>query len=200
MPDQLAQELEFRLPTCRRGEGFADNLEVEGGLIRGRAVPYGHTIELRDMLRERFDMGAFSRQSKAPHRVKLCLEHGQVVGAMSELEERADGLYFAAKLSDNPAIPDAARFRAMVDEGLADELSVGFQTVAGGTTVETAQDGAATYVHRRARLLEVSLVPWGAYGREATLARSRLMDAGAEMRAHKLAEQRAWLKSYRAAR
>ena len=195
--DQLQTDLDRRLPTCRRGEGFADNLQVTDTLIRGRAVPYEHTIELRDGLRELFRHGAFARQATQPHRVKLCLEHGQVVGSMSELEEREDGLWFASKLSDNPAIPEAARFRAMVDEGLADELSVGFQTVADGTHVVTGSDGAATYVHRRARLLEISLVPWGAYGREAVLSRSRLVDAAETLRAQRIAAQREWLEGFR---
>ena len=170
----LLQELESFQPTCRRGEGFADNITVDDGVIHGRAVPYGRVVDIGPFL-ERFEPGAFSRQVKDPSRVRICLEHGQAVGRITALEEREDGLYFTGAIPDEPAIPETAKARAMIFHGLADELSVGFQTVNGGT-VPSREAGRTLHTHRRARLMEISLVPWGAYGRGATLQRAALVD------------------------
>jgi len=189
-----AEILEHR-PTCRRGEGFADTITVDDGVINGRAVPYRHTIDLGGVF-ERFEPGAFADQVKDPSRVKVCLEHGQPVGLVTRLEERADGLHFTAEIPNEPDIPETMKARAMIRRGIADELSVGFNSLPGGTTVEHDKT-RATYVHRRARLLEISLVPWGAYGRGATLTRSALLDPEQEKLKLARAEARstaaAWL-------
>lgn len=192
----FSEEIERSQPTCRRGEGFADNIVIDGHDIKGRAVPYGYTIELMPGVFERFERGSFARQTKDPARVKVCLEHGQVVGKVVELEERQDGLYFAGGISKSDDIPEARKARAMLDEDLADELSVGFQTVRGGTKVEQSDD-QVTYIHNRARLLEISLVPWGAYGRGATVSRSTLLDPDDLIRRARRDEARAWVAEYR---
>jgi len=188
--------LEKFQPTCRRGEGFADRIEVTDDAIHGRAVPYGVTVELAHGVREQFRPGAFAKQLKDPGRVKFCLEHGQVVGRMTGLDEQDDGLYFTAALSQSADIPEARRARALIEEGLADELSVGFNTVRGGTSMSREDDGVTMAVHHRARLMEVSLVPWGVYGRGATLQRSILVDHAAELLELRRAEQRAWLEQW----
>lgn len=193
------EDIEKSLPTCRRGEGFADNIVVEGSDISGRAVPYGVTIQLMPGVYERFEKGSFSRQLRDPARVKVCLEHGQVVGKATELEERDNGLWFKGGISHSVAIPEAAKARAMLDEELADELSVGFQTVKGGTKVEKDND-KVTYVHNRARLLEVSLVPWGAYGRNATVSRSLLIHPDDVALQLKREAAREWVAQYKSRR
>lgn len=193
IPDELAPGR----PTCRRGEGFADNIEIGDGRIAGRAVPYGVTIELMPGLFERFNEGTFSRQVKDPSRVKICLEHGEVVGKADMLEERADGLWFAGSVSASTDIPEARRARALLDEDLIDELSIGFQGVKDGTKSETREDGSTLWDHVRARLLEISLVPWGAYGRGATLSRSRLVDPSEDILEMKREAARQWVESFR---
>jgi HK97 family phage prohead protease len=196
MTDLLVEELAGADPICRRGEGFADQITADDGTITGRAVPYGHTVELRPGLFEVFARGTFKNAVKDPGRVKIAYEHGQVIGHMTGLEERDDGLWFTGRIVDNPAIPEAARARAMIAEGLADEMSVGFRTVKGGTHSE-ATDHGTRYTHTRAQLLEVSLVPWGAYGREATLSRARLVDPTALLLDARRAELRRWVAEYR---
>lgn len=188
----LAEDLQQSRPTCRRGDGFADQLQVDdGGLLRGRAVPYQHTVRLTPGLYERFTPGAFTRQLKDPGRVKICLEHGQVIGRMTDLEERDDGLHFTGRISMSDDIPEARKARAMLADDLADELSVGFQQVDGGSKHEQRPDGSVLWTHHRARLMEVSLVPWGVYGRGATVARSLLVDEQAELEAARLTLARA---------
>ena len=115
-----------------------------------------------------------------------------MIGRIHELEERADGLYFVAGISASPDIPEAKRARALIAEGLADELSVGFNTVRGGTVTTREDDGATMAVHHRARLMEISLVPWGAYAREAVLQRAQLVDRAAELLAARQEEARRW--------
>lgn len=185
------------MPTCRRGDGFADQVTADQGTIRGRAVPYGTTVELQPGLFERFRRGCFRDQCKDPARVRICLEHGQVIGRVDDLEERSDGLWFAGHLSDSPDIPEARKAAAMLADGLADELSVGFQTVRDGSTVTAADDGSVTWEHRRARLAEISLVPWGAYGRSAVVTRARAVDPVEGRRAAVRAQVTAWITANR---
>lgn len=196
MPESHENTLMGPDPLCRRGEGFADNLDTDAeGRISGRAVPYGHTVELAPGLLEVFTRGTFKNATKDPSRVKIAYEHGQIIGHMTALEERDDGLWFDGRISRSPDIPEAARARAMIAEGLADEMSVGFRTVKGGTHHETSNAGTK-YTHTRAQLLEVSLVPWGAYGRAATLSRARLVDTDQLRVEMRRAELRQWLADY----
>jgi len=169
--------------------------------VKGRAVPYGKTVKLTPDLSEVFLPGVFSRQTKDPARVKLCLEHGQVIGRAIVLEESDEGLRFEARVSSSPDIPEARKARAMLEDGLADELSVGFRTLPGGSTYLDQGNGQMLVTHKRAQLMEVSLVPWGAYGREAALSRSLLVDPTEEARTRMLAESRdaarAWVAKFR---
>lgn len=172
---ELLKQTQSLSPTCRRGEGFAAGVEVADGVITGQAVPFGKTVELGPDLFERFELGAFRRQLRDPARVKLCLEHGQVIGKCESLEETEDGLRFTARISTRDGIPEARRARDLLEDELVDELSIGFSAVNGGTDVQRRDDGTTLVTHRRARLLEISLVPFGVYGRDATL-RSRLLE------------------------
>jgi HK97 family phage prohead protease len=199
----LEVELSQHLPTCRRGEGFADVLDfADDGRISGRIVPLGKWVELRPNLLERYEPGVFDRQMRDPSRVKICLEHEQVIGLVRTIEERSDGVYFEGRISMSDDIPEARKARAMRAEGLADELSVGFQTFQGGSDIQCRSDGVTTWRHRKARLQEISLVPWGAMGREATVTRARFYDEdGAIAAAEKIARrdaERAWLSDFRA--
>lgn len=194
--DVRTEFMTFDRPACRRGEGFADQLGIAANKIKGRAVPYDHVIELMPDLYEVFERGAFARQAKDPTRIKICLEHGQVVGKVNELHSHDEYLEFAGEVSANPGIPEAVRAQALLDDELIDEMSIGFQTVKDGTVVEDYKKGKLIR-HNRARLLEISLVPWGAYGREATLSRSRLIDPVEEVLNLKQNQARAWVAEYK---
>lgn len=199
----LRDEIKRRLPTCRRGDGFADTIETdkEPGVFRGRAVPYNQWIALTPDIREIYEPGVFAKQMRDPARVKICLEHGQVVGRVLEFDEREDGLHFRARISPSGDIPEARKAQAMLDDDLADELSVGFMAMPNGTD-ETNENGVTKWRHKRARLLEISLVPWGAMGRHATVTRASFYDDGGLAEALALAERqaeaRAWLEAFKA--
>lgn len=201
--DLLIQELEAPA-TCRRGEGFADNLDLsDPGMIRGRAVPYGKWIELSGGLVEFYEPTVFRKTD--PSRVKVCLNHGSLpIGRTIKLEEREDGLYFEGQISASDDIPEARQARAMLADDLMDELSIGFAKVRDGTEIQTRSDGVTMWRHHRARLMEISLVPWGAMGRDATLTRARFtaFDPDAPTKAAELdarrQEARQWLERFHA--
>lgn len=180
---ELLEQLRAGDPTPRLGDEFG-SYEVDGGRITGRAVPYGVTMEIVPGMRETFRRGAFRRQAKDPARVKVCYRHGDVIGQVDDLDERDDGLYFTGTVPDD-LMP------AQLRHHLVDELSVGFNAVNGGTHI-TEIDGVTHVEHRRARLMEISVVPWGAYERHATLQRARTVDVSREA-------ARAWLAARRAA-
>lgn len=199
--ERLAAELAAFQKTHRSGEGFADGIEADGTTLRGRCVPYDKWVQLTPSIIERYDPGVFAKQTKDPARVKICLEHGQVIGRVVSFDERADGLHFAAKISASDDIPEARKGRAMLNDGLADELSVGFASVPGGT--DTGKSGDfTTWHHHRARLMEISLVPWGAMGREATVTRAVFFDEERDIVTREQAEAREqarqWLANFKA--
>jgi len=142
------------------------------GELTGRVVPYGVTVELFPGLRERFLPGAFAAQTKDPGRVKIAYRHGEIIGRVVELEDRADGLHVRGRILSHDDRPLARQALADLRDGLVDELSVGFLPVRNGMTV--TEDKAGTlWEHKRATLREISVVPWGAYGRNARVASVR---------------------------
>lgn len=197
--DLLEQTQSLR-PTCRRGEGFGSGLALDDDELTGQAVPFGKLAELQPGLYERFERGVFSRQFSDPGRVKLCLEHGQMVGKCTELWETDEGMRFRAMISKSPGNTAAQNARSWLEDDLVDELSVGFNGVRGGMDVARRDDGSTLVTHKRARLLEISLVPWGVYGRDATLKRSVLVDPEDLRRQSDLAlkrsQARAWVEKF----
>ena len=177
----LLRQLRQNEPTPRTGEAFG-SYELADGTLSGRAVPYGVTMEIAPGLRETFRAGTFRRQVKDPSRVKVCYRHGEVIAQVDELHEQPDGLYFTATVPDE-LNPPQLRHR------LIDELSIGFNAVNGGHRM-TERDGVTYVEHHRARLMEISVVPWGAYERHATL-RAHTVDTAREA-------ARAWLSVRRA--
>lgn len=145
---------------------------AEDGEFTGRAVPYGQEAELMPGLREVFLPGAFAAQMKDPGRVKIAYRHGEIIGRAIALEDREDGLWLRGRISDDADLPDARKALAQLRAGLVDELSIGFMPVKNGTTISDSAAGTL-WEHRRATLREVSVVPWGAYGRKAKVAAVR---------------------------
>ena len=156
----------------RAAAGAEFTLNDDGEFI-GRAVPYETTVELAPSVREVFRAGAFAQQVKDPGRVKIAYRHGEIIGRAVELDDRDDGLWLRGRIEDHADLPEARKALAQLRAGLVDELSVGFVTVRSGTTITAGADGSTLYEHRRAALREISVVPWGVYGRRATVAKVR---------------------------
>jgi HK97 family phage prohead protease len=158
----------------------ATDFSVEDGVIKGRAVPYGVTVTLIPGLQERFEMGAFARQTKDPSRVKIMFGHGEVIGHATELEERQDGLWMEGRILRHDDVPEGRKALALLEAKVVDEMSVGFQQVRNGTEITETRNGTLV-THRRASLREISIVPFGAYSRGA-----RVMSVRAEV------DEKAW--------
>lgn len=80
----------------------AEISDGDGRSLVGRIVPYGEVATVADpplgkRYRESFSLGAFKRNTRAPHMVLLDFEHGTTfsdkVGHGAELIERDDGLH-----------------------------------------------------------------------------------------------------------
>jgi HK97 family phage prohead protease len=123
--------------------------DSDGRTLRGRAVPYGVTANVRNF-RERFLPGAFSRQiqSGQVHRVNLFVSHRRrldddlPLAKTASLDDQPDGLYGEWRL---PATTDADNVLELVRTDTVTGLSVGFTTVEGGSV--KASDGV---IERRA--------------------------------------------------
>jgi HK97 family phage prohead protease len=144
----------------------------DDGEFTGRAVPYGKPADLMPGLREVFLPGAFAAQAKDPGRVKICYRHGEIVGRAVELDDRDDGLWVRGRIMAHDDRPLARQALADLRDDLVDELSVGFLPVRNGMTVTEDKNGTL-WEHKRATLREISVVPWGAYGRNARVAAVR---------------------------
>ena len=158
----------------------------DDGQFTGRAVPYGAPTELAPGLWEQFTRGAFAAQAKDPARVKIAHRHGEIIGRAMSLEERDDGLWVLGRIDTSGDIAEARTALAQLRGDLVDELSVGFQTVRNGTEVGDYKGGTLV-THHRAALREISVVPWGAYSRKATVKQVRAEAAQSDLVAKILA-------------
>jgi HK97 family phage prohead protease len=140
------------------------------GIITGQAVKYGIDIPRGPRLFERVEAGAFRAQLNAANRVSVLWQHDTdaPIGRATHLEDSDGGLQFKAKITQHADVPEARKALALLEEGVVDEISVGFDW---GTWREERDEetGAYTIVHTKARLREFSVVTFGALGRDATV-------------------------------
>lgn len=140
----------------------ADSLEIrseEERIIEGRAVPYNKPTNVGGY-KEQFVKGAFDGVD--PAAVKLYWRHGEPVGRVLQLREKADGLYFTAKFSDTTSGRDAW---TLAKDGVEQGVSVGFRAV------EDSWSNDRSLVTRvKAALVEISTTDRPAYAGAAVLA------------------------------
>lgn len=160
--------------------------EARNGTITGRAVPYNETIELLPGIRERFVPGAFAKQVEARdhhQRIKLLYSHDSTqppLGRVVELQDRSDGLDFEAQFNRRQIdVPGslASTVWDSIMEGDLSEFSIGFRSLTHGTDMEWSSDrSSVTLVRSKSHIGEISIVPYGAYGRSAQLTSARTED------------------------
>lgn len=136
------------------------------GVLEGICAPYDETTFLAgDGRGERILRGAFRKSAhEQAGRLKLFRnhEHGRPVGIATRITDRhPDGLWASFKLADGDRYRDV---RDELEQGLLSDLSVGFRTV----QERRGDDGAREITE--AQLVEVSLVPIGAYSGARVLA------------------------------
>lgn len=141
-------KLEYRAADLKTEEGTRT--------LTARAVPYGEWTELYPGLLERFEPGALHA---SPLGIKLRLEHSETIGVVTSFENREDGAYISARISETRAGDDAY---TLLKDGALRSMSIGFRTEAAGTTVDIIDD--IMHISRKAaELIEVSLVSFPAY-------------------------------------
>jgi HK97 family phage prohead protease len=147
-----------------------DSGDALKGIISGTAMKYGVNIPRGPRLFERVEPGTFKAQLSAPNRVTVLWQHDgdAPIGRATSLKDVGDELRFEALISQHADIPEARKALALLDEGVIDEVSVGFEW---GTWHEERDDEAGTFtiVHTKARLREFSVVTFGALGQDATV-------------------------------
>lgn len=150
-----------------------EHLDLEDGMLLCRAAPYDHEVQLDRELFESFAPGTFARAAEAPHRVKLWHEHqGPLIGHAREIEDRPDGLWIRAKISDTLNGQEA---RELARDGSLDQVSITFRAQRDWMQVQRRGDGLHIR-HSRGWLLGVALVAHGAYADMAHVASVRSDD------------------------
>lgn len=148
----------------------------DGRTLVMRAVPYEYEIRsaqgLKPGEREVFSRGAFDTQirtTSAPGRIKLTLAHPRpdqrltdsLVGVLTSMEDRADGLYVEGRMATSSVANDTL---ALVNDGVLDQVSVGFVPL---NTRREQGDGYSILRRVRAHMDHLALLPAGAYGDQA---------------------------------
>lgn len=136
------------------------------GIVEGICAPYDETTFLAgDGNGERITRSAFRKSAREQAgRLKLFRnhDHNMPIGTATRISDRhPDGLFASFKLGDGPRYHDV---RDELEQGLLTDLSVGFRPV----QERRGDDGAREITE--AQLVEVSLVPIGAYSGARVLA------------------------------
>jgi HK97 family phage prohead protease len=166
-------DLELRADTS--GEG-------DGRTFEGIAVPYNREIDVDGWFYEVWEgsasSGPFDAQMNSAFRILVGHRHimlgGDVVGRLTSMRNDAKGLRVEGRISDVPSGNTALTL--MRDKALT-ELSIGFYRVPNGDSVTRDGDGRPHIKMTKARLFEVALEPWGAYGRGAAVSALRAQHA-----------------------
>lgn len=152
---------------CRNASIAA--LRPEDRIVAVRAAPYNVEAKVGPGVFESFAPGAFARAVKDPSRVLFLYGHsttgGTPVGKAVAIEDRNDGLYVEARVSPTPAGDELLTLTA---DGVLTEASVEFRQIE-ESRVTTRRGTDYVVRHKRAHLLGVAIVPYGAYGQDAAV-------------------------------
>lgn len=149
------------LSTLKLREDTAGKREVEG-----IAVPYGIDAHIRDFLGEyveRFEAGAVQDSDDA----LLYWRHEEPIGKITAARDTAAGWEITATISQTPRGDEAY---ALLKDGVIREFSIGFQPLDHRVEVE---DDVDVIIRTKVKVREVSLVPFGAFGKDAPVSQVR---------------------------
>jgi HK97 family phage prohead protease len=122
--------------------------DAESGTVAGIAVPYDTETRVDDYA-ERIERGAISDSGE----IKLFWQHREVIGRVIETEDRAEGFWIKARISDTQVGRDTL---ALMRDGVVNKFSIGFVPME-----QRDEDGVV--VRSRIDLKEVSAVTFPAY-------------------------------------
>lgn len=126
-------------------------LAEDGKTVVGVGVPYGETITVWGE-RERFEPGSVDAEGAL-----LFYRHNEPIGVVLSSDDKDTGWHPTARFSDTQLARDA---RALARDGALPGMSIGFQPIE--WRMESDDDGEVI-VYEKARIREVSLVPFPAY-------------------------------------
>jgi HK97 family phage prohead protease len=134
--------------------------------ISGIAVPWKKPAAIRDWFgsyTETFERGSIEVPDTG--KVMLFWRHDEPIGIVTEHRDDEAGWFVSARISETPRGDEAY---ALLRDGVVTEFSIGFEPIEHRTDDETG-DITRTRVIAR----EVSVVPFGAYGAEASVTEVR---------------------------
>ncbi|MGF6821178.1 HK97 family phage prohead protease [Microbacterium sp. ZKA21] len=159
-PRSRAINLETRAFTVRAAEDPVERT------FTGLAVPWDTPVDIAGLYRESFERGSVSLPASG--RVLVYWRHSEPIGVVTAERDTDGGWEITGKLSDTERGREA---HTLLRDGVIDELSIGFLPIEHREDDETG-DITRTRVEAR----EVSLVPFGAYGRDALITDVRSAD------------------------
>ncbi|MBZ4485993.1 HK97 family phage prohead protease [Microbacterium sp. cx-55] len=160
MPENKNFELLTREVQLR-----AESVDIDKREIRGIAVPFQKDANIAGAYIERFAKGAVQDSDSA----LLYWRHADPIGAIKSAQDTADGWEIVARVSETAQGNDAL---TLARDGVVVQLSVGFEP-GGEYEVEEREDDLPVITRTKVRVREVSLVPFGAYGANATISEVR---------------------------
>lgn len=122
--------------------------KIETGTVEGIAVPWDTPTNVGGYVE------AIARGSVEPGEIKFFWQHREVIGRVVDTEDREEGLFIRAKISETTTGKDAL---TLLRDGVVDGLSIGFEPV----EFRTEPDGTIT--RTKIRIKEVSGVTFPAY-------------------------------------
>ena len=142
--------------------------------ISGYAISWNRPAIIAGLFEERFARGAFDKHLAKNPNVAALWSHdpsrplGKISNGTLSLRSDNIGLYYS--LTPNPDAPLGQEALATVGNGTVNEVSVSFTPV-----VEEWDDGGdiPKRLITEAKLYEISLVLWGAYGKDTSAQISR---------------------------
>lgn len=123
------------VPGGRRTHNAVLHLDCKGLTANGVFSGYASLFHRKDLGRDVILPGAFrtSLARKRPEDIKMLFQHdpAEPIGQWMDIREDAKGLHVTGRLLAN--VVRAQTVRALMQEGVIDGLSIGFQTVKGRT-------------------------------------------------------------------
>ena len=147
----------------RREFTFRASVSAAGNLISAIGVPYNTPVRIRDWSGEYDEQ--FAPGSVDDDDALAFWRHRDPIGRLESATESAEGRSIALRISDTVLGRDAL---TLARDGAVTQVSIGFE-LGGEYTVEERDGDVPLVTRTRVKAREYSLVPFGAYGPDASI-------------------------------
>ena len=132
-----------------------DTVKMDDRTFSGLIVPWDNIVEVAPGVREQFKRGSVRIDPDQPP--MLFRDHLVPIGKIANIDDRDDGLYITARISETPSGDETL---TLIRDGILDRMSIGFQPIAADNT----QDSDGILITRTDTIIrEASVVPFPAY-------------------------------------